>query len=132
MKIVVSCALCLILAAVTGCGGPTGPATTSVSGKVTMDGAPLATGDIQFDAPDMTSVAPASAPIVNGEYTAKVQPGKKIVRITSSKPGAPDPVMGQGPPVQVVAKEYNVKSTLTTDVGTSEQKDVNFDVKTGK
>ncbi|WP_425619178.1 hypothetical protein NA78x_002915 [Anatilimnocola sp. NA78] len=131
MKNVVRSALCLALLLLAGCTGGAGPKTTEVSGKVTMDGAPLETGDVLFESLDQ-GVSPSSAPIVNGEYKAKVQPGKKTVRITSSRPGAPDPVMGTGPPQQIVAKEFNAKSTLSHTVEATEQKDVNFEVKAMK
>lgn len=131
MKNVVRSALCLALLVFAGCPGSGGPKTSEVSGKVTLDGAPMATGDIMFEAAD-SKVSPSMAPVENGVYKAKVQPGVKVVKITSSRPGAPDPVMGSGPPVQIVALEYNVKSTLKHTVDGSEQKDVNFDVKSAK
>ena len=56
----------------------------SVSGKVTVDGAPVETGFIAF-APADGNTSVEGAEIVNGEYSAKVPPGEKIVRIRGMK-----------------------------------------------
>lgn len=115
-----------------GCsGGGGGGATTTVSGTVLLDGQPLEEGEIFFEEVDR-SQSPSAAPIKNGSYTAQVPPGNKTVRISASKPGKPDPVMGVGPPEPLIAPEYNVNSTLKVTISGSSQSDVNFEVKSIK
>lgn len=81
-----SLSLCLSLGiGLVGCEGTTG---TTVTGKVTYDGAPVESGAISFMPVDGKGAA-AGATIVNGTYTVEgVPPGKKIVEVVSA---APDP-----------------------------------------
>jgi hypothetical protein len=68
----------LFLVAACGCG----PATGTVSGKVTIDGQPLDKGIISFAAAEGTA-QPATADITNGHYSATMQAGKKFVQISA-------------------------------------------------
>lgn len=77
-----------------GCGGDSGPERFDVSGKVTLDGGPLSSGQIVFE-PDATagnSGPSGYADIVDGEYdTANAKGtvgGAQIVRITGESAGA--------------------------------------------
>lgn len=81
-----SSALCVTIGiALTGCGGVPG---TTVTGKVTYEGAPVESGAISFMPADGKGAA-AGASIVNGTYKVEgVPPGKKIVEVVSA---APDP-----------------------------------------
>jgi hypothetical protein len=73
------------MAAFLGCEGTSG---TTVTGKVTYDGAPVESGAISFMPVDGQGAA-AGATIVNGVYKVDgVPPGKKIVEVVSA---APDP-----------------------------------------
>ena len=63
-----------------GCGGPAPVATVPVAGKVTVDGQPVAAGQVSFFAVDEKAGAGmCSGTIANGEY--------KI--FSDGKPGAP-------------------------------------------
>ena len=62
---------------VAGCSGD---GTVRISGKVTVDGEIVETGSIAF-APADGKTSVEGAEIINGEYSAKVPPGDKIVRI---------------------------------------------------
>ncbi|MDO5554947.1 MAG: hypothetical protein Q4G68_14420 [Planctomycetia bacterium] len=70
--------ICLIVALCSGCN-PNKPIT--VTGEVTVNGKPAEFGSIQFEAADGL-VASGGGVIKNGQYTATVQPGEKIVRFT--------------------------------------------------
>jgi len=68
-----------------GCGGgPKGPKTAQVSGTVTLDGAPLDEGSINFIPEDGTG-APAGTKIVKGSYSVAVPLGSKRVEIRAPK-----------------------------------------------
>jgi len=68
---------CLVLVAAVGCGG--GPATSPVSGKVTVDGQPLPNGSVGFRPETGTMPREPAGVIENGNYTI----------YTDGKPGAP-------------------------------------------
>jgi hypothetical protein len=108
-----------------GCGS----GEAEVSGLVRVNGEPLAEGDIIFEESDK-SKTPAAAKIVAGKYELKVLPGKKVVRISASRPTAkPDPVMGAAAREAAIAKEFNTNSSLKVEIKSGNNKDVNFDVK---
>ena len=105
----------------------------TVSGTVTLDGQPLKSGTIRFDAADGLAAA-ADASITDGKYSAKLQPGDKRVAITSPK------VIGKkkmydtpdSPVVDVteelLPKRYNAQSELTLTVKLGDQ-DAPFELK---
>ena len=74
-------AIAFIILGLSGCFGD---GTVKISGKVTVDGAPVETGSIAF-APADGKTSVEGAEIINGEYQAKVPPGEKIVRICGMK-----------------------------------------------
>lgn len=77
-------AMCVLFVVVLpGCSGAS-PNTSTVVGTVTLDGQPLPSGTIRFDAIDGRTAA-ADASIADGKYTAKMPPGEKRVAITSPK-----------------------------------------------
>src|SRR5262245_34296632 len=65
-----------------GCGS-SAPRTVDVKGKVLLDGAPMATGQVMFDAGDGTP--PATVDVSGGEFAGKASTGKRTVRILSFK-----------------------------------------------
>lgn len=102
----------------TGCDGGKGkPPTHTVSGKVTLDGKPMPEGIIFFEANPPDGQAPANAPISNGEYSAEVPAGSKLVRISHEKM-VKSPMGGDEVeiPTQMVPPRYNSQSTLTREV----------------
>lgn len=120
-----------ISAGILGCGGDT-IGRNAVTGTVTMDGAPLDYGAINFlpDAGNSAQVG-AGAVIENGEYSIPreqgLPPGKYRVAITSPSGGAPsepdkgltaEQAMNQA---TVASKEqlppkYNTETELTAEV----------------
>jgi hypothetical protein len=66
----------------TGCGGSGGPTTYSVTGSVSLGGSPIEEGSIVFDPADGRGGS-AMGGIKNGQFTAKVPAGEKILRISA-------------------------------------------------
>ncbi|QDT99077.1 hypothetical protein [Gimesia aquarii] len=127
--------VCLI-GAIVGCGGSSdGPAKFPVSGKVTLDGEPLAEGDIIFRDVE-GSAASAAGKIEEGEYSLRSTAGKKAVVITATKEipgktvvgGAPDDV--PTPAIeQYLPAQYNTKTTLDANVSDSGSNEFSFELK---
>ena len=114
------------LLAIAGCGGD---GLTDVTGPVTIDGAPLAAGDIVFEATDKNS-APQGATITNGEFKLRVAPGQKIVRINASEgDGVVDPLMKTEGRRSIIPPEFNEKSTLTAEIKPGQNPPLSFAVK---
>jgi hypothetical protein len=65
-----------------GCSQSDGPATYPVTGSVTMGGKPIEKGSIVFDPADGQGTS-AMGGIENGQFTAEVPPGEKILRINA-------------------------------------------------
>jgi hypothetical protein len=133
MRVRLEFGLCAVLAiagaSFSGCGGggdnlPREP----VSGKVTLDGAPLASGDITFMPIDAASTSTAvAAKVLNGAYEVRRSdgpvPGPYRVTISSVEEQAPadaakaKPGDGDAPIMKErVPAAYNAKTTLKADV----------------
>lgn len=116
------CATLFFLTSVlAGCGGnPDGPTLVSVSGKITLNGAPLPEGDVIFRAADGKGHAYAGK-IKDGSYSIETEAGKKKVEIKSMRdvPGKttednPGEVVSVRE--QIVPTKYNSESTLEITV----------------
>lgn len=102
--------------------------THQVSGTVRLRGEVLAEGVIQFYTPGDTPLPVAGAAIRNGSYDVPskhgLPPGTYLVRISARK-WSPNP--SEDPPnpfrsEESVPEKYNVRSTLTIQLGGSERK----------
>lgn len=112
ITLVTGCVLCLC-----GCV-ESGPRYYSVSGSVTLDGAPLPEGNILFTPTD-TSLQQEPGTIKDGKYTLKALEGSKRVEISASKiiPGSRTRGAGGEPvPEEYLPSRYNMQSTLTAEV----------------
>lgn len=93
-----------------------------IDGTVTFRGLPLEKGNITF-LPANGDSPTAAAIIENGQYTVRVAPGSKLVKIEGFKvlgkkqlyPGSADSPMLDDLK-QVLPDKYNTKSTLTCDI----------------
>ena len=123
----------LILAAALTAGCTTdGPPTGTVVGQVTLDGEPLATGNIQFR-PIAGDAGTGGGPITDGKFEAVVPVANMRVEITASKvigtrkayptPNSPE----VDDVVELIPKQYNVDSKLTLDVKEGRQ-EARFDL----
>jgi hypothetical protein len=113
------------LLAIVACGGPSdGFERFPAEGTVTLDGKPLATGTINFVATQ--TGASSSAPIADGAFrlaaTDGLSPGPYRVEVYSLRPtgkkipSADDPGTLVDETVHAVPPQYNLNSTLTTEV----------------
>jgi hypothetical protein len=103
-----------------GCQPAAGPESQVVTGTVTLDGEPVAAGEIVFRATDGQTRS-CGGQITNGQYSFEASPGSKTVEITAmrevpgkmdtSNPGVEVPLMEQ-----YVPEKYNVETTLTAEV----------------
>ena len=96
-----------------------------VSGKVSFQGQPVASGQIIFQPAATTQAASSGAQIIDGEYVADAKGGVPAgtfhVRIyahrfVSGKPATPEDLVGDigGPPQQqYIPARYNERSELT-------------------
>lgn len=117
------------LVTLSGCGGASGPARSSISGTVKLDGAPLAEGTISFIPTGPKGGPSSGAPIANGKYTIAAAggptAGDQKVEIHSLKktgkqiPVAPPAVSATGTvdeTVEAIPAKYNSATTLTQTV----------------
>ncbi len=111
-----------------GCGGGSVDGRYGLSGKVTLKGAPLAKGTIEFSSGQ--GGGPLSGTTIeNGQYTiaaeSGLKPGTYTVRISSIEeagggaPAAPGPESTMQVGKELIPAEFNINSTKTIEVKTS-------------
>jgi hypothetical protein len=125
-------ALLLFLAGgllVLGCGR--GARTYPVSGRVTLDGQPLETGDIYFMPVD-PNVAADAGKITAGEFRFEAREGKMRVEIRASRevPGKKSP-MGNIRKEEYIPARYNRETILEADVQPNGKNVYTFELKSG-
>jgi len=105
-----------------------------VSGRVTLDGSPLTTGTITFDAKN--GEPPATLNIVDGAYEGRAAVGKNKVVISATKKISMREKMGfDGPgydtPVEInaIPERYNNKSDISRELVADGDNKFNFDLK---
>ena len=118
----------LLLAVVAGCGPSNPLGRQTVSGKVTLDGAPLDQGTIAFSPVSTTEGVSSGMVIKDGEYSIPtvrgLPPGKYLVRINSAaaNPNAKSPSVGVAPGpgnwmgTERIAPQYNEQSQIVIEV----------------
>jgi hypothetical protein len=112
-----------LLAAVflVGCGGTDGLSRCSVSGKVTLDGAPVEEGSITFVPTEGTSGPMAFGEIADGEYAISADErgpvvGKHKVQIEAYRDSGTKDSGGAPLKDQVVPAKYNTQTTLVVEI----------------
>jgi hypothetical protein len=127
----------LLIACILGCGGSGKHEVEErygAKGMVTLDGAPLAQGEIVFESPEdfAAGIPPGIGRIENGKYEATISTGKKVVRISSLvEAGEPDPT-GFVPTRQLLPAKYNTDSQLEAVVTESGDNEFDFDLLSDK
>ncbi|MBQ9874454.1 MAG: hypothetical protein IJM30_08310 [Thermoguttaceae bacterium] len=106
----------LCLAALAGCAKNDGLCT--VEGTVTLDGAPLAEGTINFGPMAGSSGTATGAKIENGKYSARASEGEMIVNIRSQKKETTqDPEHGETMTfTELIPEKYNQQSELKATI----------------
>jgi hypothetical protein len=124
------CVLLVTLLLFVGCGSG-GPETHTVTGTVTLDGTPIAAGDITFrDAAGQ--IGSSAGKIIDGKFSFESSPGSKRVEIMAMRdvPGKMDTSNpGEEVPMreQYIPASYNTETTLTAEVS-AQSKSFDFDL----
>lgn len=123
-------ALAVCCVAFVGCAPKDG--LTPVKGTVTLDGAPIEKGTINF-APKGGPGTATGALIVDGKYEARVSPGKMAVTIYAQKAEKiENPTQEQIERgitenlVDIIPAKYNRASTLEADIAEGQKDPVDF------
>ena len=119
-----------------GCGGVKGKVPTKrvpVSGTVKLDGKPLATGRVTFDA--QNGEPPTTCEILNGAYSGTVMIGKnKVMLISTVKQSMKEKMKMDGPgydemvEFNILPDRYHSKSEITNDVADPGPNQFDFDL----
>ena len=116
-----------------GCADGTTINTVTVRGKVLLDGKPLATGKVTFDAADGTT--PSIYDVKDGSFEGKSTVGLKVARVASYKlvdmpkpNGMSGPLYDKQIEQNVIPDRYSVKSTLKAEVTAGGPNAFSFDV----
>ena len=128
--------LTVLLFAAVGCGGTAGD-RVAIGGKVTLKGAPLTSGTIEFVSEDGSKQS--GALIQQGAYdiaaTQGLPPGTYIVRIhAADESGAPAGGEAPGPESltttakEAVPPEFNVNSGIRATLTAGKKNEHNFDI----
>lgn len=118
----------------TGCNKVEQVKRVPVTGKVTLDGRPLTTGHITFDA--QNGQPPSTLDILDGRFEGRAPVGMNKVMITSIKKVSMKDKMGfDGPGYDEMVEEnalpprYNSASQITREVTEVGPNEFNFDTK---
>ena len=134
----------LVVAGFSGCGSGNPLGREAVSGKVTLNGKPLALGNISFDPVQRTGGIRSGALITDGAYVMDEEgglpPGKYKVRIFAGEPNPPDMKAPDGgelpapaaelPGKSLIPPQYNVRSDIIREVTAGGDNQFNFEIKT--
>lgn len=130
------CALALAVCCVAFAGCAPKDGLVPVKGTITLDGAPIEKGTVNF-APKGGPGTAAGGAIVNGKYEARVSPGKMAVTIYAQKAEKiENPTQEQIErgiteiTVDVVPAKYNRASTLEVDIVEGQKDTVDFELTT--
>lgn len=138
----VLCSLSMVLAcALSGCGGGASYELVPVSGRVTLDGQPLANARVNFQPTrDQTDTGPGSSGVTDaeGKYvlsvageteTAGAVPGKHMVTISANAGG--EPASDAAPAADRSLPPQASNGSLTFDVPAEGTDQANFELKKG-
>jgi hypothetical protein len=101
---------------------------TDATGSVTLDGAPLAEGEIIFVSPD-NSTTPSAGEVKDGQFKCRVTPGAKKVQINATRDTGRKEADGWAIRESIVPEKYNTKTELTADVKPKGPNEFKFELK---
>jgi len=121
----------VVLLIANGCSCERKVPKTEVKGTVTLDGQPMANGDVIFRTAGTASVDILK--VTGGQFAGQAEIGKRAVEVYSYKtiqmePGSPgyDPA---GMKQNIIPEKYNARSELTADVVQGGENNFKFEVK---
>jgi hypothetical protein len=103
-----------------GCSQSAGPDTYPVTGSVTMGGKPIEKGSIVFDPADGQGTS-AMGGIENGQFTAEVPPGEKILRVNAVRTTDQKDQYGAVISESYIPAKYNLESQIKKTVNPGEE-----------
>lgn len=112
--------LLTLATACVGCGGGDGLGRVPVTGTVSYEKAPIATGNITFR-PEDPAVQSETLDVKDGKFSGNLIPGKKIVEVRSYEVVTPNlpadsPEAGSSFKKQLLPAKFNDNSELTVEV----------------
>ena len=136
LKQIVCVGFVVVCLAMCGCGGKAGVKKYSVAGAVTIDGQPLAEGEVYFRTVESATID--AVPIKAGRFQGEAQAGSRRVEIVALRDVPPDPAavamygdkakeLGAGRENYIPAK-YNTESKLTAEVKPGGPNDFTFEI----
>ncbi len=111
-----------------GCSSSTSKAkATPVKGVVTLDGKPLADGEVSFL---LTGEAPTTFPVKDGAFSGDAYAGSNKVELRSYKSGPPLATDPNKAPTKMnyIPDRFNTTSKLTAEVVAGGANDFKFDI----
>ena len=140
-KLALACGICVVVVAITGGCGPSGPERAVLSGTVAYQGEPVKKGVIRFIPIKGTEGPSWGANIIDGRYKAAGKGGVPVgthkVEILAYRPKAgvtaaappPDPALDRTPREQYLPEKFNTKTELEITIPPGSGKVVkNFDL----
>ena len=119
--------LCLFVAlCAIGCG-KSGPASSHVTGTVTLDGQPVEQGEVLFR-PSEGGGTPYACPIAAGKFEGDVAPGAKRVEINATGDTGKTAPDGMPEYKNLIPAKYNTETTLTADIADGSNDPLTFDL----
>jgi hypothetical protein len=115
----------LVVIGLQGCGGSDKAPTYTVTGTVTYGGTPIEAGSIVFDPVDGQGQA-AMGGIVNGQFTAEVQAGKKVIRISAVRKTGEKDQYGEFITESYIPEKYGPESVIERTVERNDENTFDF------
>jgi hypothetical protein len=119
----------IVVALTSGCtpSVPKPPPLATVKGTIQLDGKPMKSGDVEFEA---IAQPPKTMKIEDGAFSGEVFTGKNTVRVHMYKEGPPASTDPEKKPMKMEAipAQYNTKSSLSYDVPEGGASDLKFNV----
>jgi hypothetical protein len=129
----------VLLWAIAGCGGDNPLGRKALQGTVTLDGAPIANGSIDFQ-PMQAGGVQSGGVITGGKYSIRAEQGlpegkyRVAIHASDASAGALPAGAMPGddvPPVkELVPEEWNSKSEHTIEVTSKSSQEFNFEIST--
>lgn len=126
--VVLSLTLFLGVAGCSGDGAVKGPKLAAVKGTVTLDGDPMASGEVMF----VQGGGVGTAQVTNGAFSGEAPVGECVVQIYSYRESTNVVEMGGekfgGGKENFIPAQFNAQSTMKVTVGATGTSDLKYEV----